>query len=73
MDASIVTRDSIGADMIVAKAASAYARGVKRDDHGFNWHRKAAIDVWQATWDLCAQGHAKVEAHLEARRKVSPP
>lgn len=39
--------------MIKAKARAEFARGVGRDDHGFNWH-SPAIAVWQAEWDRCA-------------------
>lgn len=43
----------ISRDMIAAKARAAFAQGAGRDDHGFNWHSTAAIDVWQAEWDVC--------------------
>lgn len=49
MDTSIISRD-----MIKAKARDAFARGVGRDDHGFNWHSTAVISTWQHEWDLCA-------------------
>lgn len=47
MNDTIVTQD-----MIREKARDAFARGVKRDDHGFNWHAPA-LPVWQEEWDRC--------------------
>lgn len=52
-------------DMIRAKARAAHARGVARDDHGFNWHCEGAIKVWQEEWDLCDADAEQLE--------VSPP
>lgn len=46
MDDPVISRD-----MIQAKARDAFARGVERDDHGFNWHSVEAIATWQAAWD----------------------
>lgn len=40
--------------MIEAKARSAFARGVERDEHGFN-PGAPAIATWQAEWDRCHQ------------------
>jgi hypothetical protein len=37
--------------MIREKARRAYARGAGRDEHGFNWHCKDAIETWQHEWD----------------------
>lgn len=48
MDDQIISRD-----MIVAKARGAHARGIGREDHGFNWHCIEAIATWQAAWDEC--------------------
>jgi len=44
----------ISLDMIRAKARAAFARGVGRDGHNFNWHSTDAIATWQAEWDKCA-------------------
>lgn len=49
IDNAIVTRAHIE-----QKAISAFARGVKRHEHGFNWHA-AALPVWLAAWDKCAE------------------
>ena len=48
MDDPVISRD-----MIQAKARDAFARGVERDGHGFNWHSVEAIATWQAAWDEC--------------------
>lgn len=37
---------------IKQKARDAFARGVKRDDHGMNWHA-LALPLWLAEWDRC--------------------
>lgn len=68
----------ISRDMIAAKARAAFARGAGREDHGFNWHSLAAIDAWQAEWDICAAekhrdhvtGLGKLVGQLA---EVSPP
>jgi hypothetical protein len=49
MDVSIISRD-----MIKDKAREAFARGVGRDDHGFNWFCTEVISTWQHEWDVCA-------------------
>jgi hypothetical protein len=49
-----MTDQIITEDHIRAKARSAFDRGVGRDEHQFNWHSTAAIQVWQAEWDRCA-------------------
>jgi hypothetical protein len=41
----------ISRDLIREKACRAFARGAGRDDHGFNWHCKDAIETWQHEWD----------------------
>jgi hypothetical protein len=46
MNDQIVSRDHIR-----EKARRAYARGAGRDDHGFNWHSRDAIETWQREWD----------------------
>ena len=48
-----MTDQIIPRSMIQAKARDAFARGVERDDHGFNWHCADAIATWQAAWDDC--------------------
>jgi len=55
MDTSIVSRD-----MIATKARAAFERGAGRNDHNFNWHCTAAIEVWQAEWDLCQAEQVEV-------------
>jgi hypothetical protein len=47
MNDQIVSRDDI-----CELAREAYARGVGRDEHGFNWHAPALAD-WLAEWDRC--------------------
>lgn len=49
-DQSIISRDHIR-----AKAQRAFERGARRDDHGFNWHCRDAIETWQGEWDRCAR------------------
>jgi hypothetical protein len=46
MDDPIISRD-----LIREKARRAFARGAGRDEHGFNWHSKDAIETWQHEWD----------------------
>lgn len=48
-DDTIVTRAHIE-----QKAADAFARGVKRHEHGMNWHA-LALPVWLPAWDRCAE------------------
>lgn len=40
--------------MIRTKAAAAFARGVKRHEHGMNWNAPA-LATWLAEWDRCAE------------------
>lgn len=50
MDSQIA---AIPREMIEAKARAAFARGVSREGHGFNWGAPA-IGAWQEEWDRCA-------------------
>lgn len=73
MDGSIA---AIPRSAIEGKARSAFARGVPRNGHGFNWHSTAAIDAWQTTWDQCAaEKHAKESAEKNAAQQLEacPP
>jgi hypothetical protein len=45
MDEPIISRETIR-----AKARRAFNAGAGRDDHGFNWHCKDAIETWQGEW-----------------------
>lgn len=43
------------------KARDSHARGVKRDEHGMNWHA-LALPVWQEEWDRCEREATNVPA-----------
>lgn len=62
MDGSII---AVPRSAIEGKARAAFARGVGRDGHNFNWHSEGAIKVWQEEWDLCQADEQQLE--------VSPP
>lgn len=68
MDASIVS-----VAMIEAKARDAFARGVGRNEHGFN-PGAPVIETWQAEWDRCekARRHISVDALCTVRRSTPP-
>jgi len=71
-----MTDPIISKDMIRQKARAAHARGVGRDDHGFNWHSEAAISVWQEEWDRCERQEncAFFRKHADVLvAEVSPP
>jgi hypothetical protein len=69
MDGSII---AVPRSAIQAKARAAFARGVCRDGHEFNWHSTAAIAVWQHTWDLCAaEKHATEVAEKKASEQAA--
>lgn len=56
-----MTHAIVTIDHIKQKARDAFARGVKRDDHGMNWHA-AALPTWLAEWDRCKAEAASVPA-----------
>lgn len=61
-----MTTPIISRQMIRDKARAAFNRGVRRDDHGFNWHSTEAINTWQAEWDFCAQQKRRALVVVEA-------
>jgi hypothetical protein len=67
MDETIISRETIR-----AKARRAFDRGARREDHGFNWHSRDAIETWQGEWDRkyaeWAQAHCRMRGNqvLEA-------
>lgn len=61
-----MTFQIISRQMIRDKARAAFNRGVRRDDHGFNWHSTEAINTWQAEWDFCAQQKRQAQVVVEA-------
>jgi hypothetical protein len=68
MDGSII---AVPRSAIEGKARAAFARGVGRDGHNFNWHSYAAIAVWQAEWDRCAaEEHARKLAEQAAAQQL---
>lgn len=41
-------------ELMRKRGADAFAAGVGRDAHHFNWHSTAAITDWQQGWDDAA-------------------